>query len=76
MSFTLAQLQSALSEPEDKPAKGYKTTEDWAAEWGKSVSHTSKLIRAAVKRGAMVARLYRRKAGQRLMPVPHYGRKG
>lgn len=75
MDKLLDDIQRLIQGEEEKPAKGYKLTSEWADEWGKSVSHTSKLIREAVRRGLMVAKPYRRKVGLRLMPVPHYGRK-
>lgn len=70
----LARILALQSGTADVVPKGHRTTAQWAKEWGKSVSHTHTLIRAAVDAGLMASADYRIKVGSRrgLFPVPHY----
>jgi len=56
---------------EDVPS-GWKTTRDIAAEQGRSVSHTSALLRDAVREGRVEVKRFSVDVGPRTYPVPHY----
>lgn len=65
----LEQLQAKLMSEYEKPPKGFKTTEQWAAEWGLSRERAGANIRKCIAHGLLVRRKYRTEV--RL--VPHYG---
>lgn len=56
----------------DVPDEGFLTSEQWAREWGCSVSHAMGKLARMTAAGEMERRVYRLQKLTRLYPVPHY----
>lgn len=70
----LARLVSlAKGEPDVVPS-GHRTSEQWAALWGKSLAQAQALIRAGLRAKLLASVKYRIASGNRpgLYPVVHY----
>jgi hypothetical protein len=52
---SLAKLVQSLSRDPDPVPPGYRTAVDWARQWGKSLAHTSELLRRGVAQGSVEA---------------------
>lgn len=60
------------SVPIETPPKGFKTTQQWADEWGMSFAHAQRFIRDGVKLKLLVKRDYRINSGGSRRKIPHY----
>jgi len=58
--------------PAEKVPADWKTTRTIAEEQSRSVSHTSSLLRNAVREGRVEAKTFSVDVGERTYPVPHY----
>lgn len=69
----LERLKAAIgTNGAEAPEDGYKTIKQWAAEWGMSGMHASRLIYGGVALGAWESKTFRIQTAQRTYPVPHY----
>lgn len=70
------QLSDAIAGKPDVVPKGYKTTQQWANEWGISRPHANKLICAGVSQGIMGKKTLRtRRDDGRVIGTLHYFQK-
>lgn len=69
------QLQKAVRGEPEAPPKDFKTAEQWADEWGVSLTTAQRAIKVGVQKELMVSKVFRVDIGTRLFPVPHYGPK-
>ena len=58
--------------PAEKVPNGWKTSRTIAGEQNRSLSHTSRLIREAVREGKVEMKRFSIDVGPRTYPVPHY----
>lgn len=73
----LKRILSAKSHAADEVPNGYKTTSEYAAEWGLKASRTRDLLNSGVRDGVVEAKAFRIPTGidGRLYPVPHFREK-
>lgn len=72
MSALIQAFQTAITEGVDKVPKDFLTTEQWAANCGKSRPQTGLYIRRLIAVNKVEVRQFRIRTGQRVCPVPHY----
>lgn len=58
--------------PVEAVTAGWKTSRTIAAEQSRSISHTSALLRDAVREGRVEVKRFSIDVGPRTYPVPHY----
>lgn len=75
MDSLFDRIQRVIQGKEDKPAKGFKTANEWAEKWKINPRMARKLLSAAVAEKLVEVRHYRRRFTGQLRPVPHYGEK-
>ena len=73
----LKKILSAKSHAPDEVPKGFKTTNEYAAEWGLKASRTRDILNLGIKDGVVEAKSFRIPTGidGRLYPVPHFREK-
>lgn len=73
----LRTIQHALAAPRvEQVPPGWRTTQQWADEWGLSRPHANRIIRGALKAGLMEYRSFCIENGLVTRPEPHYRMKG
>jgi hypothetical protein len=75
MKFCFEDLQKAIAAKPETAPKDFKTTAQWAAEWGKPISTVDKILRRSVLAGVIAVKSYRIQLSQCVRAVPHYGPK-
>ena len=69
----LAQVRENSISPEEIAADGWKTTIQWAKEWGKCDSQAGKLIRQLIRKGLWECKKFSIKnTSNRFYPISHY----
>ena len=73
----LKRILSAKSHAADEVPKGFKTTIQYASEWGLKASRTRVLLNSGIRDGVVEARSFRIPTGidGKLYPVPHFREK-
>lgn len=69
MSADLDQLLRAMSAKEESIPKGFTTTRDYAARWGKSADWASNVLRRAAEKGLAERRQVARRCGGKTVKV-------
>lgn len=72
-SLELLRMLRGLRAPSQKPEPGFKSTNQWAKEWGMCRAKASKYINVARAAGLLTERIYKIADHKgRLRIVPHY----
>lgn len=74
MANILADLAEVLANGcVETPPDGWRKVVDWQVEYGRSISHTERLLRLALKAGKVERKAFRTRVSDgRVMPIPHY----
>ncbi len=75
MNLTLEALEKAIQAKGETPPKGFKTSAQWATEWGIATGTASRKLSAGVLAGAVEVVNVPTHNGRRVLPIPHYGPK-
>lgn len=73
MNDLLKSLKAAINGEADVPPKDFKTSRQWAEEFGKRPEYISRLLRSGIEAGKVEMKVYRVSGTSRgVHPVPHY----